>query len=291
MYLKTVLPLVAASMVLTACGGGGSNGTASSAQPQSAAYGSLTFTTSQAVIASNLRKPRYVSPSTKHATLIVDQTTGFQVSCTTGSTTTGTCTIPWTSTSGSHNFAVEIDDSTWALAEAQANYVLTPGPNTLAPLVLNAVAANAVFAIPTCSNNTNSCSGTYAIVDVDGDMIVAPGTFDNAPIQMLSSATSVGTISASSLSAPDSLGNDYTYTAACVAAASGTFAPTFSTGTGNHGFSPTFLGDLSLRYPSAQNDTQFFGGTTGFGLIFTCTNGAISANSSGNLNVQNAGRK
>jgi hypothetical protein len=306
MNLRTLLSLAGAAAVLAACGGGGSGSSAPSSlsgstQSQSnVAYGTLTFTTNQTKAAGNIRKPRYVSPGTTHATLFIDQGAADRVTCNPGTTTpstSGTCVIPWTSTSGTHTFVAEIDDGTNVLAEGGAQYVLLAGSNTLSPLTLNGVAATGVVNAPTSCTST-SCTGTFAIADADVDPIVPPGYFDNA-VALTGSGSVESVFSYRNLAdynsntyfngfpAPDGSGTDYVYLVICNSGATGTFTLSLELqGIGPVFVDSTVLAALSLTYPAPTGNLVVYSSPT-----FTCTNGTISAPANGNLTVNGATRK
>ncbi len=127
--------------------------------------------------ASLARRPAYISPNTTHAILSIDE--GAPGLC---GRVWGRARFPGRLTSGSHLFAVEIDDGTNVPAQGQLVYNLVAGSNgTLSPSLLplsNGVAAQAVFTTGTLYSQTN-IAGTYAIADADGNVIVSPGAFDD----------------------------------------------------------------------------------------------------------------
>jgi hypothetical protein len=186
-----------ASMSLAACGGGGSSPGAatppqSAPQSTSKARGTLTFklpNTKATATMNSGRKPAYVSPATSSVTLFIDGVApGTTGTCTPG-VPSSTCTISFTTTPGTHTFAVEADNGTQILSEGTGSYTLVSGDNTaLAPLTLNGVAVLAFF------DFDFAITGLFIITDAAGDFITQPGTYDNGPITIASSDTSVATI-------------------------------------------------------------------------------------------------
>jgi hypothetical protein len=195
-----------ASMSLAACGGGGSSPGAatppqSAPQSTSKARGTLTFKlpniTKTATMNSG-RKPAYVSPATSSVTLFIDGVAPGTTGTCTPFFFLGTCSISFTTTPGTHTFAVETDTGTQILSEGTGSYTLVSGDNTaLAPLTLNGVAVSAFF------DPDFITTGIFYIVDANGFLISQPGTYDNGPITITSSDTSVATIiSPTSLASP-----------------------------------------------------------------------------------------
>jgi hypothetical protein len=294
MTLRALVLLVGISITLAACSGGATSRVPSSAsggtQTQGAtATGTLTFTVTQKST-SRRRKPAYVSPSTLDATLFIDgAASGFRVSCSpaSGSSGTGTCTINWTSTAGSHAFVAEVDDGHTLLAEGAATYVVAAGSNaTLAPLTLNGVAGSVAMITSSvsssCSGSNPSCvSGLYALADADGNVIVTPGaTYDNGPISVGSGAGSTASFTdgftgnasgVGGLAGPDASGNDYRYTLACASGASGSFTLAFTphaTAPPSGELTTSELSTYSLTYPSSAIAVNW--------PTFDCSSGTIS---------------
>jgi hypothetical protein len=201
MILRTLAPLIASTVVLAGCSGGGGSSTNGSTQAlpnaTQAATGTLTIGAAPAGTASNKRRPAYVSPSTTFATLWIDgSTTGDRQACSPGAGAggTGTCTINWVSTSGAHTFTVAVDDATSIngpgniLADYSLDEVLQTGVNSLPNITLNGVVAQTAFVsetlYPAGNSNCGSASspncfyGKFDYLDADGNAIVAPGNFD-----------------------------------------------------------------------------------------------------------------
>jgi hypothetical protein len=206
-----------ASLSLAACGGGGSSpGVATPPQsaPQAAlkATGTLTFTVpNKNNIAStpNGKKPAYVSTFLTAAALYIDG-----VGPTTATCTGGVCTVSFSTTAGSHDFGIEIDNGTAVLAEGTQIYSLHGGNNgALTPtLTLNGVAVSA----GTFASGVTPGTETFSILDAAGGTIIPPGLFDNGPIAITSNDATVATItSPTSLASPDPSGS-YTVTYSCL---------------------------------------------------------------------------
>jgi hypothetical protein len=307
MNLRALVPFISIA-ALAACLGGGSNGipgAGSNSTPQQSATiatGSLTIAIPQAAQASSsARKPSYISPSTKHAAVFIDgaKTAAGSATCTSPCTS---LTINWTGTSGSHSFAVESDDGSpfnYVLAEGIQTYTLVAGANgTLTPkLTLNGVAYGFIaITVVGCVTNVQApsvpyCSGTFAVTDVDGNLIVPPGDFDNGPITFLPNGVGNGQFSngqcsspnLTSLCIPNTSGGGYGFLVSCNTGATGTFyvGSSFTSGSGD--VTAAELSGLSpaVTYP---NDTGLDEGS--LNPVFTCTNGVISAPATGTIPIQ-----
>jgi hypothetical protein len=197
-FIGVGLLAAVASMSLAACGGGGSSpGAATPPQSTSKARGTLTFklpnTKATATLNSD-RKPAYVSSATSSVTVFIDGVApGTTGPCTVPiGPVPKTCSISFTTTPGTHTFAVEADNGTQILSEGTGSYTLVAGDNTAAlalnPLTLNGVAASVNF------DPIFATTGLFIITDAAGDFITQPGTYDNGPITITSSDTSVATI-------------------------------------------------------------------------------------------------
>jgi len=273
--VRYAAPLVALSLALSACSGGGGTGSApTSALPassQQVATGTLKIgMPATSGTAAGARKPAYVSPATTYATLWIDSsTTGVRQACTPGggNGTSGQCTINWTSTAGTHAFNLEVDNSSSpsgpgaVLADNSFEENLTTGLNSLPNVILNAVPAGIDFigetdlgpnACPGLNPGQNCFSGTFSIVDASGQNIVGPGDYDDFGVCAAPTST-VGFL-AGTCSGIEIETSIY-FTAGCVPAAPpGTF--TFSVAPVE--YQPNNLGELSsaqlasygLTYPN-----------------------------------------
>jgi hypothetical protein len=214
-------------VLLAGCSGGSSNSApVGSNIPGSPTVqevsGTLTIATPVTGASSRVRKPAFVSASTKHAAVFIDGATTAAGSTTTCSAETGTgtgCTISWSAqlaVPASHAFAVETDTGTnspanTVLSEGKGTYAVVAGTNTLAALSLNGVAVDATFAVTSCSGaSPNSlCSGTVVLADAAGNAIaytgatVVPATgnspssgnvFDNGNVTFVSSNSVAGLV-------------------------------------------------------------------------------------------------
>lgn len=201
MILRTLATLIASAVVLSACGGGGSSTNASTQTlpnaTQQTATGTLTIGAAPGGTSSSKRRPAYVSPSTKYATLWIDSsTTGDREACSIANgLATGTCTINWVSTSGVHTFTVAVDDASSIngggniLGDISVSETLQAGANSLSNITLNAVVAQIGFVSEAekssdCEdydggvNVTNCYVGQLVFEDADGNDIVPPGDYD-----------------------------------------------------------------------------------------------------------------
>ncbi|MGB6986173.1 MAG: hypothetical protein WBD74_09405 [Candidatus Aquilonibacter sp.] len=294
--LRIISPFMLVAALLAGCsGGGGANGAPS--ESVQAASGIITIdappTTSSASRTS--RKPSYISTATTTAYLFVDaETTDF-----TNGSCTSSCTITYNTSAGTHNFSVALGHgatgSATILAEGKkSNFSVAPGSaaGNNFTLILNGAAAQVGWVSDTSIGGgppLNTITGKYAIADAGGSVITnSPGTatFDN-PSVTLSASVLTGTPSptvSGTQAAPDTLGNDYVFTAACGASATGTFTVAATSGSSS--------GDLSAgqvavigTYPSSTLTTAFGGGWP----TYTCTSGAIS-DSSGTATLQSRHR-
>jgi hypothetical protein len=202
MILRTLAPCIASTVVLAACSGGGASPNASTQTvpnaAQQTATGTLTIGAAPSGSTSSKRRPAYVSPSTKFATLWIDSNaTGDREACSVANgLATGTCTINWVSTSGTHTFTVAVDDATSIngpgniLGDASVSETLQVGANSLANITLNGVVAQIGFvsevespagaiACESLGQPTSNCyQGELAFEDADGNDIVYPGHYD-----------------------------------------------------------------------------------------------------------------
>ena len=256
---------------LSACTGGGSEiarivAANPSASPGAAApataYGTIRIVVPpKASAASRTRKPSYISAGTTSAALFIDGATtpaGMTTTCSATVSSGAGCTITWTtavSVPAAHSFAVEIDNGTTVLAENKASYAIVSGSNTLAVLTLNGIAASATLTGETCA--TTNCSGTLTFSDAAGDSIVnttsplAAG-FDNGPLTLASTATSVGSVTAGATQTQPSATGTAAYTVTCDSSAgsfSTTLSPASTTGSGD--ITGAELSGRGLVYPAS----------------------------------------
>lgn len=274
------------------------------------ATGTLTFVIPAPHQAANSRRPDYVSPKTIHAALFIDGavTPAGSVGAVNpspspqdntmqpadqGTPCSSTCTIHWSTTAGQHTFAVEIDGDVCQsasivcvespdniFAEGKTVATIAAGSGNVVDITLDGVAGGAGWWADT-SSTSSSILGTFAVDDADDDLITTPGGFDNGPVTLsvdgsLTTGSATVTIppnGGSSLTAPDSSGNDYPFTVSCSSspAANGTF--TIDVATGN----PS--GDITDAELLA-NGLRYYAGIAGpFYLSFptySCTNGVIA---------------
>jgi hypothetical protein len=198
-----------AAVSLAACSGGGSSpGVTAPQQSASTARGTLKLTyshTKKAPNASGARKPAYVSPGYTHAALFIDSVAG-------GSCSAAGCDITFSTTAGTHNFAVEIDDGKNILAEGSASYTLVGGDNTPLlqsnPVILNGVVYGWFL------NASAAGTGSIAVTDADGWFITsAVGNYDNGPLTIAGSSSTVPVVATDSLTAVNLNGTiSFTYT-------------------------------------------------------------------------------
>jgi hypothetical protein len=303
MILRTLAPLIAIAVALSACSAGGSTAASSPAiLPGSApqiATGTLAIGRTSAGAALTTRKPAYVSSATSFATLWIDANAGNRVACSPGAA--GTCSINWTSTSGAHTFVAEVDDSATfsgpgtVLAQFSASENLTAGSNELPNITLDGVAgwilllSEQLFApgSPTClaqiapAFGGNCFFGTFAVVDDSGNVITPPGNFANggacfAADPSLAEITSQCTLPISS---------SISFAQACVPGANGTFNLAASAANPSASLLSTAqLAAYALSYPNQSVLTVRW-------PAYSCTNGVIAAvgPANGSVTVQSAG--
>jgi hypothetical protein len=290
------MPPVILAAALAACsGGGGGAGTTSPQLPSGLpASGTLTITGPQSTASSLARKPLYISSATNHAALFIDAITaaaGSSSACTTG------CTIPFSTTSGTHTFNAEIDNGSHVvLAEGTSGpQTVVAGPGNSVTITLNGAAAEFAWvantaALPSAPAQPTSIVANWAVADSSAVQITnAPtgsATFDGGTITFAVSIAS-GNLSGSSptftpttLAHPDGNGGDYSFTAACNGAAgTGTFNVTATSGAGSGDVLGAQLTALapSVTYPSST--------LTVTAHTYTCTNGVLS-DSTGNATLQ-----
>ncbi len=282
------------SALVSACSGGGGGASPAPVSPPATpgvATGTLVIGVPSTRSQARSRRPDYVSASTTFATLWIDGVTpGTRVACAPGSGKT--CSINWTSTSGSHKFTAAVDDSSSIsgggnlLAAASANESLSVGSNTIPAIMLDGVAAGYAFISETlyaagnanCPNNGINCAlASFQVTDADGQLITGPNGRVGCPT---SSPYGTITCAATLLMASN---NQATYTAYCIA--SGTtsqtngvnFTVTLPTLSSNVFLSAAEISDYSLVFPTQTATTTF--------PTYTCTNGTISVAGSANGTV------
>jgi len=294
--LRKLAPLAGACLILAACSGGGAVGTPASPIPPSTsvqnATGTLTIGVPQASTAANARKPAFVSASTTYATLWIDAgATGFRQAC----SSSATCTINWTSTSGSHTFSVEVDDSPavagggTVLADASVSENLAAGFNALSPIALNGVAAQVALVAENADaagsapcvplgTGVNCYQGQWQVLDYDGNVIVPPGGFDNGGVCLDTTDGLEGFVAMSCTLSPSATPS---FTLSCQSGATGTFGIVAGTydGTTYGAMSGAQLGSYNLAYPNSDALAVQNWPT------YDCTNGTISATAPANGSV------
>jgi hypothetical protein len=166
-----------------------------------------------------MRKPLYVSPATTAGSVYIDSGPAQALSC-----TLTVCTGNFSVAIGSHTFAVELDDGTSYLSEGSSTATVTIGSNSVT-VPLKGIAVQGSFQ-NTFAPLAPGGSGTVnAIADADGNTIdTSESAFDNGPIVIKSSDTSIATVSAT-IATP---GTTYAYTVTCVTA--GLFTVYLTTG-------------------------------------------------------------
>lgn len=302
MTFQMLAPLVAIAVALTACSGGGSPGaSAGTALPKSTqqtSTGTLSVALPQVGVSSNARKaasstrkPNYVSTSTTYATLWIDgSTTGNRVAC---NGQAGQCTINWTSTSGSHTFAVALDDSSsvsgggYVLAENSLNFMLGAGSGNTLSMNLNGVVATVQFASENllalgasdCGQGENCFDVFLYALDWDGNIITSPGGIDNGDLDIsstlvlsfgsstgtnfLTTETSNGMLEDSNFNCP---GDESVTQSMTLSAQTG-----YESGQTNGEVTSSQLATYSLNYPNQSNIALENWPT------YNCLNGQISA--------------
>jgi hypothetical protein len=147
--------------------------------------------------------------------LFIDSVAGGTVS---SPCTAVSCTIAFSTTPGTHTFAIEIDDTVNVLAEGSASYTLVAGDNTAAfqssPLTLNGVVHSWFL------NATAAGTGSIGFADADGYIIEsAAGNYDNGPLTLASNPAGATITAADSLTTIDLNGTiGFTYTCGTLAA-------------------------------------------------------------------------
>jgi len=291
MNLRLLLPPCLALTLLAGCAGGGSS-ISTPQQSGSPATGTLTLVALPT--SSHARKPEYISSATAHAAFFVDSVTaaaGSSSSCSAG------CTIPYSTTAGTHTLSAEIDNSSHVvLAEGTTGpQTLVSGPGNNFTITLNGAAAQLSWVANTGSSPASpaqptSVTANWAVADSSGVLITnAPtgsaafdgGTITFAAVVVSGLSGASPTVSPTTLAHPDAAGNDYAFTASCNGATgTGTFNVTATSGPGSGDVLPAQLAGLSpaVTYPStALSVTPTH--------TYTCTNGVIS-DSSGSVTLQ-----
>ncbi len=289
-----VSPLVLLAMLVSACSGGGGGASSTPLSPPATpgvATGTLVIDPPSTTLQARSRRPDYVSSATRYATLWIDNATpGTRVACTPGSGKT--CSINWTSTSGSHKFTAAVDDSSSIsgggnlLAAFTANESLTVGSNTIPAITLDGVPAGYSYVSETlyaagnanCPNNGVNCAvASFQVTDADGQLITGPNGLIGCPTSsQYGTITCAGTLLMAS-------NTEATYTAYCIA--SGTtdqtngvnFTVTVPTLSSNTFLSAAELSEYLLVFPTQTGVAAF--------PTYSCTNGTISVSGAANGTV------
>ncbi|HZZ65036.1 MAG TPA: hypothetical protein VFE17_06045 [Candidatus Baltobacteraceae bacterium] len=221
----TIISMLA---LLSACGGGGS-GLSGGPPPASNNSGGSTAPTTvdfsiripPASTQTNSRRRMYVSPNTKSVAVqqldssnnvVASQTynvTSTSNGCTTNSSGT-TCTFSFPAPAGTFNFSVKSYSATGGggslLSESTlTNVTILKGQANQISVTMNGVLASVGFAAGSQSiSATLGAPQTVNFIpqDATGATIIGPGTYDNGPLTISNSASSVATVSPSSFSAP-----------------------------------------------------------------------------------------
>lgn len=304
MKLKTFGSILAAAVLLSACSGGGSGNSAVPAHPQQAAgtaRGTITFTYSRSAahkIASALKNPKYISAGTQYADVFINGIdVNSRVACAPGNTgsavvdgkarrmqdpgTTGACTLSWVAPAGTvvdgvtpANFALEVDDNEFILAEGAKSVVLNPGENDFG-MTLN---GHADVAYISGAGDGSGGDLTITVGDADGYVIAASAdpneTFDNPPVvtftysqpgggtpPQISSVSGnwsafAGEPLAATLNAPDNQGNDYSLHVTC-GSKNGNFTVTLAAGNASGIIGSNLLSNFNLSFDKSPGDTLF----------------------------------
>lgn len=215
--------------VLSACGGGGS-GISGGPPPASNNSGggstaattvAFTITIPPASTSTNGRRRMYVSPNTKSVavqqldsgnSVVASQTynvTSGSNGCTTNSSGT-TCTFSFPAPAGTFNFSVKSFSATGGggslLSESTlTNVTILKGQANQISVTLNGVLASVGFAAGSQSiSATLGAPQTVNFIpqDATGATIIGPGTYDNGPLTISNTASTVASISPNSFSAP-----------------------------------------------------------------------------------------
>jgi len=316
MRLAHLSPLLATALFAAACSGGGGGSTGSvpavpvsnpnSSVASSAAYGTLTIGSPHSGSSANVRRPKFISPSSRYATLWIDGTaTGFRVPC-----ATVTCTINWTSTSGPHTFYAAVDDALsatgpgYVLAEGSEGVTLQIGTNTVPAITLNGIAEQLIFESATvapvgdafCSETlpavpppVNCMYGLLGLADIDGNLILSPGVFENAPINLTAfgfPGAPIAALASGGPFTPDAVGNDYGFAIACAAEQNGGIVPNVPE-VGGYPDEPSAAQLATYQLTDHPGITQINWPT------LSCTNGQlfVVAAANGSVTVQSGSKK
>ncbi|HEX3464480.1 MAG TPA: hypothetical protein VHS78_10575 [Candidatus Elarobacter sp.] len=272
---------LASTVVLAACGGGGGTGaapaapappvvTAAPAVPAATGSVPMTITIPHHSPSSSARAPQFISPDAAAmaiydgaalvyvANLSLDSQTPFAtVYSKSGSTTvtpgtctfsssTATCTLSITATTGAHKFDVVIypqaqgqqpnsaarkpaDVGTVPVfagvisSEGELSVTIAVGTNPAATLTLLGVADRALFAGASEAAYNATATYGYRIQDSTGVQIVQPGTaYDNGPVTFTAAPAGIVTITPSSVSTPPASAGDQNFNVQCINTAGGT---------------------------------------------------------------------
>ncbi len=307
------LAAVASTLALAACGGGGGSTNAGApvtpvmpvataaptAAPQGSATIPMTITIPRGKAPSAARRsPAFISPGVGSlavydgttllyvANVSLDSGTQFQTvyaksgstSVTPGTCTftssTATCALTITSTTGPHKFDLIMYPGSQGQptqtpptftgvisSEGELSVTLSPGANPGQTMTLLGVADQVLYAgLSEAAFNSVTTYG-YRIEDSTNSQIVQPGSaYDNGPVTITAAPAGIVTIAPNSISTPPATTGDQNFAVTCVNSAGGTVTISFNTRT-----SPNTAYGSALTYTTSN-----YSGATIATIPFTC---------------------
>jgi hypothetical protein len=263
-----IAPLLLSAAQLAACGGGGGSSStpAPPASVSSLATGTIAVAVGQTNVAGSVRRgPQYIPAGSYHANLWIDSATAAAGSAT---CTTSLCTIAYSTSSGTHNFVLDINANSYVIAAGHTgNVSVFPGSGNNFSIGLNGASAAYVASSSTCL--ATSCTQTFAIEDHSANNITG-GAFDTGTVsfnaQTDSGSAAGSVIAGGTLAAPSGSGNAYSVQAQCNSTGSFHIVASNANLAGTAGISAGQLSAAGLSYASITSTT----------FEYTCVGTSIS---------------
>lgn len=206
--------LASAALVLSACGGHSTGNMLPSGSGPKTMANFVIVIPSQPASAS--KKPNYISPNTKSATIgvsgqspVTANLTPTSPGCTTPSGGSLTCTVPVAAPAGSDTFTIALFDAAngtgHQLSSGTVTATITAGTTNNVPVTLNGIVATVSIALANAAPYVGSAVTipvTVTAKDASGATIIAPGGYSPAITLTDSDTSGHTTLSTTTVSAP-----------------------------------------------------------------------------------------
>jgi hypothetical protein len=264
-----IAPLLLSAAQLAACGGGGSsNSPAPPAPVSSLSSGTIGVALDANTTSAARRGPQFIPAGSFHANLWIDSSTAAAGSAT---CTTSFCTVGYTTTTGAHNFILEINSGVSVIAAGHTGFVsVFSGSGNNFSLGLNGAAAAYVVSADSCF--ASACNQTFAIEDRSANNITGTA-FDTGTVSFTAvtdTGSNAGSVFGSpSVTVPVGSGNGYILQAQCNSTGSFHVTASNSSPAGIAGITAGQLSAAGLSYATMTATTY----------EYTCVGTSISDSS------------